>query len=243
MRLLALDTATSAITAAVHDGDRVLASRTVPDPRRTTELLAPLLRDVLTEAGTRPEEVTRVAAGTGPGPFTGLRVGLVTARTMAHVNGTTVLGVCSLDALAEAARRAGARGELLVASDARRKEVYWARYSCTEEDVTAIDEPAVTRPADLPEVVRALPTVGRGPLLYPELLTAAPGPEVLDVDAAVLADLAVARLTAGEDMPAEPLYLRRPDTAAPAPPKSVIAPVPQRNQAPHVGGGAEQVQQ
>src|SRR5699024_688961 len=167
VRLLALDTATSAITAAVHDGDRVLASRTVPDPRRTTELLAPLLRDVLTEAGTRPEEVTRVAAGTGPGPFTGLRVGLVTARTMAHVNGTTVLGVCSLDALAEAARRAGARGELLVASDARRKEVYWARYSCTEEDVTAIDEPAVTRPADLPEVVRALPTVGRGPLLYP----------------------------------------------------------------------------
>src|SRR5699024_9383237 len=204
VRLLALDTATSAITAAVHDGDRVLASRTVPDARRTTELLAPLLRDVLTEAGTRPEEVTRVAAGTGPGPFTGLRAGLVTARTMAHVSGTTVLGVCSLDALAEAARRAGARGELLVASDARRR--------------------AVTRPADLPEVVRALPTVGRGPLLYPELLTVAPGPEVLDVDAAVLADLAVARLAAGEDMPAEPLYLRRPDTAAPAPPKSVIAP-------------------
>lgn len=234
MRLLALDTATSAVTAAVHDGTRVLASRAVVDARRTTELLAPLLARVLDEAGTAPDRITDVVAGTGPGPFTGLRVGLVTAETFAHARGIPVHGVCSLDALAAAAAGAGARGELLVATDARRKEVYHARYACSGTGAERLTDPAVTRPADLPEDVRALPTVGRGPLLYPDLLTAAPGDPLLDVDAGELAALAVARLAAGEEMPTEPLYLRRPDTAAPPGP----APVPQQVQTPGAAGGA-----
>ncbi len=228
MRLLALDTATSAITAAVHDGDAVLAACSVTDPRRTTELLSPLVQEVLDEAGTSPRDLTHVAVGTGPGPFTGLRVGLVTARTLAHVHGIGTYGVCSLDALAESARIAGARGDLLVATDARRKEVYWARYACTDAAITRLDGPTVTRPADLPEDVRALPTVGRGPQLYPDLLGPIPGSEVLDVDAGVLAELAVRRIRAGEEMPAEPLYLRRPDAATPSQPKPVL--VPRRNQ-------------
>lgn len=219
MRLLALDTATSAITVAVHDGEQVLATRTTVDARRHTELLAPMIVDALAAAGTDVTEVTHVAVGTGPGPFTGLRVGLVTAQTFAHARGITVHGVCSLDALAAAAAAHGHEGELLVATDARRKEVYWARYDCTAGEVVLQEGPAVTKPADLPEPVRALPTIGRGPVVYPELLPAAltlPGVDLLDVDAGALAALAATRIAAGEDMPVEPLYLRRPDAVAPA---------------------------
>lgn len=228
MRLLALDTATSAITVAVHDGAQVLATRSVLDPRRHTELLAPLVAETLAAAGATTADITHVAVGTGPGPFTGLRVGLVTAVTFAHVRGISVHGVCSLDALAAAAAVEGHEGLLLVATDARRKEVYWARYRCAAGTATAIDDPSVTRPADLPEEVRALPTVGRGPLLYPELLPHAS--DLLDVDAGVLATLAVTRLAAGDDMPVEPLYLRRPDAVAPAPPKPSLAAAPPRQQ-------------
>lgn len=218
MRLLALDTATSAITVAVHDGEQVLATRTTVDARRHTELLAPMIVDALAAAGTDVTEVTHVAVGTGPGPFTGLRVGLVTAQTFAHARGITVHGVCSLDALAAAAAH-GHEGELLVATDARRKEVYWARYDCTAGEVVLQEGPAVTKPADLPEPVRALPTIGRGPAVYPELLPEAlslPGVDLLDVDAGALATLAATRIVAGADMPVEPLYLRRPDAVAPA---------------------------
>lgn len=218
MRLLALDTATSAITVAVHDGEQVLATRTTVDARRHTELLAPVIVDALAAAGTDVTEVTHVAVGTGPGPFTGLRVGLVTAQTFAHARGITVHGVCSLDALAAAAAH-GHEGELLVATDARRKEVYWARYDCAAGEVVLQEGPAVTKPADLPEPVRALPTIGRGPAVYPELLPAAltlPGVDLLDVDAGALAALAATRIAAGADMLVEPLYLRRPDAVAPA---------------------------
>lgn len=215
-----MDTATSAITVAVHDGAEVLATRSATDARRHTELLAPLVLETLEAAATTPDGVTHVAVGTGPGPFTGLRVGLVTAQTFAHARGISVHGVCSLDALAEAAAAGGHEGDLLVASDARRKEVYWARYRCAAGESAAIDEPGVMRPADLPDDVRALPTVGRGPLLYPDLFPRAVEP--LDVDAGVLASIAVRRISAGVEMPVEPLYLRRPDAAVPAAPKSAL---------------------
>lgn len=220
MRLLAMDTATSAITVAVHDGEGVLDARSTTDARRHTELLAPLLIETLEAAEAGPDEVTHVAVGTGPGPFTGLRVGLVTAQTFAHARGITVHGVCSLDSLAAAAATDGHDGDLLVATDARRKEVYWARYRCAAGRATPIDEPTVTRPADLPDEARALPTVGRGPLLYPDLLPH--GTDLLDVDAGVVATLAARRIAEGANMPVEPLYLRRPDAAAPAAPKSAL---------------------
>ena len=145
----------------------------------------------------------------------------------------------ALDALAAAAAAGGHEGELLVASDARRKEVYWARYRCAAGGITPLDEPAVTRPADLPDDVRALATVGRGPLLYPDLLAhpldlAGEGADaaLLDVDAGVLAALAARRIAAGEEMPVEPLYLRRPDAVAPAStaPKSALRPSPRQQQ-------------
>ena len=229
MRLLAMDTATSAITVAVHDGERVLGRRSVVDARRHTELLAPLLIETLEAAGTPAEQVTHVAVGTGPGPFTGLRVGLVTARTLAHARGITAHGVCSLDAIAAAAAAGGHEGDLLVATDARRKEVYWARYLCAAAEFDRVSDPAVDKPAALPDEVRALPTAGRGPVLFPEHLSH--GIDLLDVDAGVLAEVAATRIAAGEEMPVEPLYLRRPDTAEPAVPKSTLV-APRQQQPP-----------
>ena len=208
MLLLALDTSTSAITVALHDGARVLAEATTLDARAHGERLAPGIREVLEAAGATPGDLTHVVCGLGPGPFTGLRVGIVTARVLALVTRAALHGVCSLDALAAA----GPEGEVLVATDARRKEVYWARYAVSPGSVRALSAPAVTKPAELAPQVRALPTVGRGPVLSPGLF---PAPvDVLDVSAAALADLAVARLAAGEALAdREPLYLRRPDAA------------------------------
>ncbi len=108
MLLLALDTATPAVTVALHDGHRVLAEVSEVDARRHAELLAPGIEAVLAQAGATTRDLTAIAVGTGPGPFTGLRVGLVTARTLASTLGVPVHGVCTLDVLATQAVDDGA---------------------------------------------------------------------------------------------------------------------------------------
>lgn len=232
--LLAIDTSTSAITVALHDGSSALAEATTLDARGHAEHLAPGIRDVLETVGAAPTDVTHVAVGLGPAPFTGLRVGIVTARTFALAVGAPVHGLCSLDVLAHQAVASGAvtGDELLVATDARRKEVYWARYAAEPAlpgGIRRLGDPQVSRPADLDDDLLALPTVGRGSLLYPEVwpvgirpssrldsaaTTLAPLVALtpLDVSAAALAELVVQRLAAGDPVDAqEPLYLRRPD--------------------------------
>ncbi|MGL5818454.1 MAG: tRNA (adenosine(37)-N6)-threonylcarbamoyltransferase complex dimerization subunit type 1 TsaB [Phycicoccus sp.] len=219
--ILAIDTSTTAVTAAVlsaagaeaeHPGAEAaeVVVRSVLDARAHTELVAPLVRDVLAEGGVAPAGVTAIAVGCGPGPFTGLRVGMVTALTMGHALGVPVHGVCSLDALAEEALVSSGVPELLVATDARRREVYWARYARSPEGAVSTGSPGVAPPAELPDDVRALPAAGRGPLLYPELFPAPLGGP-LDVDAGWLARVCLRRLAAAVAMPVEPLYLRRPD--------------------------------
>jgi tRNA threonylcarbamoyl adenosine modification protein YeaZ len=216
--LLAIDTATSAITVALHDGGVVLAESSTLDARGHGEYLAPGIVDVLARAGRTAAEVSAVVAGTGPGPFTGLRVGLVTARTFAFACGIPVFGVCSLDALAHQAWLADA-AELgqscVVATDARRKEVYWARYDITAGGVKRRGEPMVAKAEAIADEVQGLPVIGRGAVLYPDWLGPRVGP--LDVSAAALASLAARRLAAGEGLAeAEAMYLRRPD-ASPLP--------------------------
>lgn len=208
--LLALDTATSSVTVAVHDGDDVLAEHSEQDVRRHTELLAPTIRTVLRRAALTPRDLDAVVVGIGPGPFTGLRVGIATARTLGFALGIDVHGLVSLDALAQRVVADGGPQDFAVATDARRKEVYWARYRVVAGVPTRENEPRVDRPDALPADVRGLPCAGRGPLLYPDLLTAPYGP--LDVDAGALASAAQRALGAGESLPPpEPLYLRRPD--------------------------------
>lgn len=227
MMLLAMDTSTSSITVAVHDGAAVLAERSVLDARAHTEQLAPLIAEVLKAADLAPAEVTEVAVGVGPGPFTGLRVGLVTARTFALALGLPVHGVVSLDALAHAALRSESlqdSGEFVVATDARRKEVYLARYAAQGSRALRLSDPEVIHPSDIPDDLRALPAVGRGPLLYPEMLRHRIGP--LDVSAAALAEVALAQLAAGVEVGLDARYLRRPDAqpSAAAPKSTVMAP-------------------
>ncbi|MFI9492609.1 MULTISPECIES: tRNA (adenosine(37)-N6)-threonylcarbamoyltransferase complex dimerization subunit type 1 TsaB [Streptomyces] len=208
MLLLALDTATPAVTVALHDGDRVVAETGRIDARRHGELLLPAVDRVLAEAGLGLDAVTDVAVGVGPGPYTGLRVGLVTAATFGSALSVPVHGVCTLDGLAYAA---GVEGPFAVATDARRKEVYWARY---EDARTRTGGPRVDRPADIAGQLAGLPVVGAGALLYPEAFPDARGPE--HVRAGALASLAAERLAAGEELlPPQPLYLRRPDAQVP----------------------------
>lgn len=189
MLLLAVDTATPAVTAALHDGTSVVAESSRTDARRHGELLLPAVDHVLAEAGLKLDAVTGIVVGVGPGPYTGLRVGLVTAATFGSVLGVPVYGLCTLDGLAYAS---GLDGPFVVATDARRKEVYWARYDGFR---TRLGEPAVDRPADIAEQVAGLPAVGAGALLYPDTFPDARAPE--NVSAGALAALAAEKLAGG----------------------------------------------
>ncbi|HET8561551.1 MAG TPA: tRNA (adenosine(37)-N6)-threonylcarbamoyltransferase complex dimerization subunit type 1 TsaB [Marmoricola sp.] len=207
--LLAFDTATPHVTVALHDGERVVATYSSPASMRHGETLAPGIAQVLAEVGALNTDVTAVAVGVGPGPFTGLRVGLVTARTMGFALDIPVYGVCTLDVLAAEAFDAGL-DDFVVATDARRKEVYVASYSSG----TRTSGPSVGRPGD---VATGAPVVGRGAVLYPADFPNAAGPEA--PSAAVLCDVVVAERF--ELLDPEPLYLRRPDAAVPHAPKKV----------------------
>ena len=208
--LLAFDTATSHVTVALHDGERVVATYSSTQAMRHGENLGPGIAHVLAEAGAISRDVTAIAVGVGPGPFTGLRVGLVTARTMALALGIPVYGVCSLDVLAAEAIDSGLSGEFLVATDARRKEVYLAAY----DGAGRLSGPEVVRPAD---ATSSLPVVGQGALLYPGAFPNAVGPTA--PSAAVLCEVVVGERY--ELLDPEPLYLRRPDAVAPGRPKRV----------------------
>nr|WP_284291427.1 tRNA (adenosine(37)-N6)-threonylcarbamoyltransferase complex dimerization subunit type 1 TsaB [Angustibacter aerolatus] len=184
-------------------------------------MLAPAVEQVLAQAGRAPADLTGVAVGTGPGPFTGLRVGLVTAQALAEALGVPAHGVCTLDVLAAEAVALGAvDGPFVVATDARRREVYWAAYDAAGERT---DGPHVDLPASVP--VDGRPVVGRGASLYPEHLGGDPADPIgpLDPSAAGLADLVVRRLARGDDLSdLSPRYLRRPDVHEAGPRKSVL---------------------
>ncbi len=185
----------------------MLAERAVASGNRHAELLTPAVRAVLADAGATMADLGAVVTGLGPGPYTGLRVGVVTAAALADARGIPVVGVCSLDAIGAGART--------VVTDARRKEVYWARYGA---DGVREAGPAVDRPADLAPIP---PVVGDAAFAE-RLGVAVTAAEVrtaglLRAAAAQLADPAGAA-------PLVPLYLRRPDAVPPPLRKAVSQP-------------------
>ncbi|GGD23466.1 tRNA (adenosine(37)-N6)-threonylcarbamoyltransferase complex dimerization subunit type 1 TsaB [Nocardioides daphniae] len=209
--LLAFDTATPLVTVALHDGHDVVAEQVSERPMKHGESLAPLIDAVTRGAGIVRQDLTAVAVGAGPGPFTGLRVGLVTARTLGMALEIPVYAVCTLDVLAVEAFDTGAvDGSFLVATDARRKEVYVASYT----DGVRVDGPAVLKPA---AGATSAPVVGEGALLYPDDFPYAVGPS--RPSAGWLAR--VVSEERAELLDPEPLYLRRPDAVANAAPKPV----------------------
>jgi tRNA threonylcarbamoyladenosine biosynthesis protein TsaB len=210
--LLAFDTATRTVAVALHDGTRVVAERVSEQEMRHGEQLAPLIEAVLRDVGADRHDLSAVAVGVGPGPFTGLRVGLVTARTLAYARQIPVSGICTLDVLAvEAAETGKVEGEFVVATDARRKEVYVATYDAHGRRLSG---PDVVRPA---EAATRRPVVGAGARLYPEAFPHAAGP--VRPSAGWLARVVLEERA--QRYGPDPLYLRRPDAALPGQPKRV----------------------
>jgi tRNA threonylcarbamoyl adenosine modification protein YeaZ len=215
--VLALDTSTPAVTAALAEvtdgGMHGLAERRTVDPRAHGERLAPQIRLILDDVGVRPRDLAAIVAGVGPGPFTGLRVGLATAAAMGQALGIPTYGICSLDALG----RAAGPGRVLVATDARRREVYYATYA----DGVRTTDPDVARPAEVR--VEADRAVGEGALKYSEIFGVPIDDRVLFPPGEALIAMAaerVRRRAPGE--PLTPLYLRRPDAVEPASRKPVL---------------------
>ncbi len=209
MLVLALDTATPTLVAGLarwtpEQGAEVLAERAVPSGNRHAELLTPAIARVLDDAGVTMSDLAVVVTGLGPGPFTGLRVGVVTAAALGDARGLPVIGVCSLDAVGT--------GERTVVTDARRKEVYWAAY---DADGARTDGPGVVRPEELG---RPGPFVGDP--AFAERLGAAVEPA--DVTTAGLLRAAAEQLAdPSSAAPLIPLYLRRPDATPPTAIKAV----------------------
>jgi tRNA threonylcarbamoyl adenosine modification protein YeaZ len=210
--VLALDTATPTLVAGVArwsaDAEaEVLAERAVPSGNRHAELLTPAIQGVLADAGLAMGDLDAVVAGLGPGPFTGLRVGVVTALALADARGLPVVGVCSLDAIGSGART--------VVTDARRKEIYWATY---DAEGIRTEGPAVVRPEELG---RSGPFVGDAS--FAERLGAPV--ERAGVTTAGLLGAATPQLVdPSSAVPLVPLYLRRPDATPPTTIKAVSRP-------------------
>lgn len=216
--ILTIDTATPAVTAGLVRLDEagrptVLAERVTLDARAHAERLTPNVLAALDEAGLSMTDLAAVVAGCGPGPFTGLRVGMASAAAYGHALGIGVHGVCSLDAIGVAAP-AVSRGETLVVTDARRREVYWARY----RDGVRVAGPAVSAPADV-DLGDAVAVAGSP--AHAELF----GLPVLDARYPTPAGLVAAvRDWGSKPDPLVPLYLRRPDAkpSGPAAPPLAI---------------------
>ena len=212
--LLTLDSATPLVTVALHDGDDVVAELVADRPMKHGEQLAPLIEAAMEQVGIVRQDLTAIGVGVGPGPFTGLRVGLVTARTLGFVLEVPVYGVCTLDVLAIEAVDTGAvtsPSGFLVATDARRKEVYLASY---DDGGARVEGPVVVRPAD---AASSLPVLGEGALLYPESFPTPVGPSRPSAGwlARVISE------ERAELLDPEPLYLRRPDAEQPGARKQV----------------------
>lgn len=209
MTILAIDTSVG-ISVAVHDGLAVLAQINRLEHAIQGEMTAQYILDMVRESGTAISDITDVVVGVGPGPYTGLRVGITTGLVFAHARGIRVHGLCSLDAIAFDVLAHGEVSECVVVTDARRKELYWAHYG-----VTSTAEPQVNTPAELQALFSGGTFVGPGVSLYPDVIAG----ENVSLRAAALAEVFVSGT--GHIRDVVPMYLRKPDAVEPAPRKLV----------------------
>ena len=208
--LLALDTSAGTSVAVVDRDGGVLSEHGTADTMRHAEAIGLLIEQCLDEADVSVSALSGVVAGMGPGPFTGLRVGIAAARVFALGAGKPLVPVISHDAIAYGHYKAGGTGRILVVTDARRREVYWSAYSGVDEATLPVRSggPGLAKPADLTEPgfpFADLPrldatTVSAGDLgMYAELAFSNKRPFAAD----------------------EPLYLRSPDVTPPGARKRV----------------------
>lgn len=192
MKILSLDTSAGTSVAVLAD-DEVLAEINIPDPMSHAESIGLAIRDCLTKADLKPVGIDRVVIGIGPGPFTGLRVGIAAAKFFAIGANAELVGICSLDAIAYDYYSKGNTGKLLVETDARRKEHFWAVYSGLDSGVPIrVMGPGVAKPED----------IDRSDLQL----------SAIRVSAAALGKIAFHQgLNASADI--SPIYLREPDVS------------------------------
>jgi len=205
MNVLAIDSS-AGVSVAYIDSDGRHFEKMLDAHNLHGELTVPMIHDVLVEAGVMPDDVTDIVVGVGPGPFTGLRVGIACATIFGFTLGIPVHGICSLDAVAHDFGK-----PCVVVTNARRKELYWAEYSDGR-----VGEPQVSLPPDLAVAFPHAQFVGPGADLYPEAISG----QVLDLRAAALADLFLSGTA--QLVPVLPMYLRAPDAVEPGKPKSVL---------------------
>jgi tRNA threonylcarbamoyladenosine biosynthesis protein TsaB len=209
MIVLGLDTCLSSCSVAVLDGERMLASAREVMARGHQERLAPMARDVMTEAGLAFDAIDRIAVTVGPGSFTGLRVGIAFAKGLAFALGKPAVGIGALEALA-----AQAKGLVFPAIDARRGQLYLQAFDdgaalMAPDAVTA--EVAAARIAELSQG-RPFTLIGSGAALLADFAPSATVIAAEGADARDVARLASARAPG----PLKPLYLRAPDAKLPA---------------------------
>lgn len=234
MLILGIETSSTQVSCALGGPDGVLAAAQVNRGQRHAELLSPMIGQVCDAAGVPLASVEAVAVGVGPGLFTGLRVGLATAKAIAFGLGVPAIGVGSLDLLAFPVRFAECR--IVAVSDARRSEVFWATYRSGPDGFEMVDAPRVGPPAALRAELEAGSgrrlLVGDGARRYRDVLArpGSDGADGADVAGVEFADAALAQpsawslvqvararalaggLVAPDDV--QPLYLRKPDAEA-----------------------------
>jgi tRNA threonylcarbamoyl adenosine modification protein YeaZ len=203
--LLAIDTSAGTSVAIVDRDAGVLFERSSADTRKHAEAIGSFIEECLNGARVTVTDLSGVAVGMGPGPFTGLRVGIAAARAFAFGAGKTVVPVVSHDAIAF-----GVKEPMLVVADARRREVYWSAYSGMDEVglPVRVHGPALSRPEDLGSAVPEYAAFHRH--------------DSIEVSAGSLGMVAELLLTSGKPFAtSEPLYLRSPDITISAGPKRV----------------------
>jgi tRNA threonylcarbamoyladenosine biosynthesis protein TsaB len=217
MLVLAFDSATSACSAALWSDGVVLARRFAAMARGQSEALVPMIAEVLAEAGTTMAAIDLLAVTVGPGAFTGIRIGLATARALALAAGKPLAGIGTPEAVAAAIPAAQRESRtLLVVLDSRREDLWIQPFG---PDLTALEPASAATPAQIADRFAATKLVlaGDAAALVRDLLPAAilaEGPGA--PDAAIVAALAAHHWAAGTHWPAEPLYLRPPDVTLPA---------------------------
>ncbi|MDG1877346.1 MAG: tRNA (adenosine(37)-N6)-threonylcarbamoyltransferase complex dimerization subunit type 1 TsaB [Acidimicrobiales bacterium] len=224
MLILGIESATTRVGCAIGGHEGVLASAHSSRGRRHAEALAPQIKFIAEQAGISLREIGAVAVDVGPGLYTGLRVGVTTALSVATTLRVPMIGVTSLDLLAFPAALTDRK--IVAAIDARRAEVFHASYRRVPGGVQRISEPAITRPGDLVAAIEAdgepALVVGDAAVAHADLFGSAHGVEVADESfahpsAGSLVALAHARALREEFVrpdEIEPLYLRRPDAEA-----------------------------
>jgi tRNA threonylcarbamoyladenosine biosynthesis protein TsaB len=213
--VLTIDTATATTVAGLARDGVALARFAHTDPLRHGEVLMPGIRTMFADAGIARSDVSLIVVGTGPGPYTGLRVGLASAVGLGVALDVPVEGVCSLDVLSLGVAESvfGDGTHVVVASDARRREVYWARFAAPGVRVVG---PEVSTPAD---IATDAPVAGLGATLYPEAFPHGVDPTAPD------GGIFAATVSAGrlERRDLRPIYLRHPDAVAPKARKPTLA--------------------